>query len=70
MTSPQFADLSAVSYKDIPDAGKTNSPASVYNSNYDISVNVKSEANPEEIAKTVVMQIRRAEDRRIKGNRI
>lgn len=40
---------------------------SVYN--YNLSVNVKSEANPNEIAKTVMTQIRQVDSMRLRGNR-
>jgi hypothetical protein len=37
--------------------------------NYNISLNVKSEANADEIAKTVMTQIKRIDSQRIRGNR-
>jgi len=40
---------------------------SVYN--YNLSVNVKSGANPDEIARTVMTQIRQIDSQRIRGNR-
>jgi hypothetical protein len=48
--------------------GDNPSSSSVYN--YNLSVNVKSDANPNEIAKTVMMQIKQIDSQRIKGNRI
>jgi TP901 family phage tail tape measure protein len=42
---------------------------SVYNNNYNISVNVKSDANANEIARTVMMQIKNIDDQRVRGNR-
>jgi len=44
--------------------------SSVYNSNYEINVNVKSESNPDEIANTVIKHIKRIDSQRIRGNRI
>jgi hypothetical protein len=41
---------------------------SVYN--YDINVNVKSNANADEIARTVISQIRQIDSQRIRGNRL
>jgi hypothetical protein len=40
---------------------------SVYN--YNLSVNVKSDANPDDIARTVMTQIRQIDSQRIRGNR-
>jgi hypothetical protein len=37
--------------------------------NYNLVVNVKSEANPEKIAQTVMQQIKRVDSQRVKGNR-
>jgi hypothetical protein len=48
--------------------GDNPSSSSVYN--YNLSVNVKSDANPNEIARTVMMQIKQIDSQRIKGNRI
>ena len=48
--------------------GENPSSSSVYN--YNLSVNVKSDANPNEIARTVMMQIKQIDSQRIKGNRI
>lgn len=45
----------------------TYNDGSVYN--YNLSVNVKSEANPDEIAQTVITQIKRIEGQRVRGNR-
>ena len=41
---------------------------SVYN--YDVNVNVRSDANPQEIAQAVMTQIRNIDSQRIRGNRI
>jgi hypothetical protein len=43
------------------------SGGSVYN--YNMSVNVRSDANPDEIARTVMTQIKRVDAQRIRGNR-
>jgi hypothetical protein len=40
---------------------------SVYN--YSVSVNVKSDANPDEIARAVMMQIKQVDGQKIRGNR-
>jgi TP901 family phage tail tape measure protein len=66
---PSF-DSAPMSRSDVIGKVQENNSGSVYNNNYDVYVNVKSESNPEEIAKTVIKQIRRAEDRKIRGNRI
>ena len=49
-----------------------NSGASVGDSvyNYNLSVNVKSDANPNEIAKTVIAQIKQIDSQRMRGARI
>jgi hypothetical protein len=49
---------------------KGNNPLSSSVYNYNLSVNVKSDANPNEIARTVMMQIKQIDSQRIKGNRI
>jgi uncharacterized protein (DUF885 family) len=41
---------------------------SVYN--YSVSVNVASDANPDEIARVVMKQIKQVDSQRIKGNRL
>jgi hypothetical protein len=41
---------------------------SVYN--YSVSVNVKSDANPDEIANSVMTQIKQIESRRLRGVRL
>jgi hypothetical protein len=41
---------------------------SVYN--YSINVNVKSDSNPDEIAKTVIAQIKGIDAQKIRGNRL
>jgi len=41
-----------------------------YNNSYQINVNVKSDANPEDIARTVVQNIKRVDSQRVRGNRI
>jgi len=45
----------------------TYSGDSVYN--YDVSVNVQTDANPDQIARAVIGQIRQIESQRIRGNR-
>jgi hypothetical protein len=45
----------------------TYNDGSVYN--YNLSVNVKSESNPDQIARTVIDQIKRIDSQRIRGNR-
>jgi hypothetical protein len=44
------------------------SSSSVYN-NYSVSINVKSDSNPDQIARTVIDQIKRIDSQRIRGNR-
>ena len=44
------------------------SGGSVYN--YNLAVNVRSEADPNRIAKTVMKQIQRVDSQRVRGNRI
>jgi hypothetical protein len=48
----------------------TYDSSSVYNSTYSINVNVKSDSNPDQIARTVVDQIRNIDAQRIRGNRL
>jgi TP901 family phage tail tape measure protein len=43
--------------------------SSVYNNNYSVSVNVRSDANPNEIARSVITQIKQIDSQRIRGNR-
>jgi hypothetical protein len=38
--------------------------------NYNLSVNVKSDANPNDIARVVMAQIRQVDSQRIRGQRI
>jgi hypothetical protein len=47
--------------------GQAQTGSSVYN--YSVSVNVKSDANPNEIARTVMDSIRRVESQKVRGNR-
>lgn len=53
--------------KAINSGSKTSTSDSVYN--YNLSVNVKSDANPDDIARTVMTQIRQIDAQRIRGNR-
>jgi hypothetical protein len=46
----------------------TYSGGSVYN--YNLSVNVKSNADPEKIARTVIAQIKQVDNQRIRGNKL
>lgn len=48
--------------------GSTSLGNSVYN--YNLSVNVKSDANPDQIAQAVMTQIRSIDSQRIRGSRI
>ena len=43
-------------------------PSKVYN--YNLNVNVKSDANPDDIARTVITQIRQIDSQRIRGQRV
>ena len=45
----------------------TSAGDSVYN--YNLSINVKSDSNPDDIARTVMAQIRQVDSQRIRGNR-
>ncbi len=47
----------------------TFSGGSVYNS-YEVNLNVKSDANPDQIARVVMTQIKQIDSQRIRGNRI
>jgi hypothetical protein len=40
---------------------------SVYNNTYEINVNVRSESNPEEIARTVLSRIKQVDNQRVRG---
>jgi hypothetical protein len=46
----------------------TYSGGSVYN--YNLSVNVKSESDPNRIARTVIAQIKQVDNQRIRGNKL
>jgi hypothetical protein len=69
VTAPEFntSDLQKMSNM-VP--GNTTPANSVYNNTYSISVNVKSEANPEQIARTVIGQIKSVDSQRIRGSRL
>ena len=62
----------AVQAHGIDNMKKINNGDSVSDSvyNYSISVNVKSDANPDEIARVVMTQIKSVESQKIRGNRI
>jgi len=47
---------------------KTSDSNSVYN--YSLTVNAKSDASPDDIARTVISQIKQIEGQRIRGNRL
>jgi hypothetical protein len=47
---------------------KTSDDNSVYT--YNLNVNVKSDANPDDIARTVIAQIRQIDNQRVRGNRL
>ena len=47
----------------------TAGDTSVYNNTYSINVNVKSDANPDQIARAVMTQIKQVDAQRIRGNR-
>jgi len=65
-SAPRYeASISGSSSPKISDS-KNNSV--MYN-NYSVSINVKSESNPDQIAKTVIDQIKRVDSQRIRGNR-
>lgn len=61
----------AVNHTGLDNMKAINSGASLGNSvyNYNLSVNVKSDANPDDIARTVMTQIRQIDSQRIRGNR-
>jgi TP901 family phage tail tape measure protein len=48
---------------------QTLAQSSVYNNEYSISVNVKSDSNPDQIAKTVIAQIKQIDSQKLRGNR-
>jgi hypothetical protein len=47
--------------------GMADSSSSVYN--YSVNVSVKSDANPDQIAQSVMRQIKQIDSQRIRGNR-
>ena len=51
------------------DTNSTTTGNSVYNNTYSINVNVKSDANPDQIARAVMTQIKQVDAQRIRGNR-
>jgi HEPN domain-containing protein len=80
-----FANLNSTIYNkkpkfSTPEYGMSKQEASIksddssksqvmYNNNYSVSVNVKSDSNPDQIARTVIDQIKRIDSQRIRGNR-
>jgi predicted phage tail protein len=62
----------AVNNAGIDNMKAINSGASIGDSvyNYQVSVNVKSDSNPDEIARVVMGQIKQVESKRLRGNRI
>jgi TP901 family phage tail tape measure protein len=80
-----FADLNSTIYNKRPDLSapsyrvpsmeaqikSEDSPKSqvMYNNNYSVSINVKSDSNADQIARTVIDQIKRIDSQRIRGNR-
>ena len=67
LTSPTFSTPSSMySSKNL----ETKGGEVMYNNSYQINVNVKSEANPDQIAKTVMNNIKRIDSQRIRSNRL
>ena len=67
LTSPTFSTPSSMySSKNL----ETKGGEVLYNNSYQINVNVKSEANPDQIAKTVMNNIKRIDSQRIRSNRL
>jgi len=66
VSAPSF-NTSNMSTTGVKTSDKDTKPV-VYN-NYSVSVNVKSEADPDRIARTVTDQIKRVESQKIRGNR-
>jgi len=65
---PTFENAGGASYSNKATAQKSGV---MYNSNnYAINVNVKSEANPDQIARTVMNNIKRIDSQRIRSNRL
>ena len=48
-------------------SGLADTSSSVYN--YSVNVSVKSDANPDQIAQSVIKQIKQIDSQRIRGNR-
>lgn len=51
------------------ESNETEKSPVMYNNNYSVSINVKSDSNPDQIARTVIDQIKRIDSQRIRGNR-
>jgi hypothetical protein len=74
MNKPMFGPkLGMPTTKDIK-LGESKTPSMlssnpVYNNMYTVSVNVKSDSNPDTIAQAVIGQIRQIDSRQIRGNR-
>jgi TP901 family phage tail tape measure protein len=67
LSSPSFSMPKA---KDLSVNSDDPSKSQVmYNNNYSVSVNVKSDSNADQIARTVIDQIKRIDSQRIRGNR-
>jgi hypothetical protein len=69
LSGPTF-DMAGLESPSSSVSSSTKSASSVYNNSYSISVNVKSESDPDQIARTVVDQINRVDSQRIRGNRL
>ena len=68
LTSPSF-NISDASKLGVSSEKQKDYSGSVYNNTYSINVSVKSDANPNEIARTVMAQIKQVDAQRIRGNR-
>jgi hypothetical protein len=66
LSAPSYS-VSSPSYKETSKDAEKNQV--MYNNSYSISINVKSESNPDQIAKTVIDQIKRVDSQKVRGNR-
>ena len=71
LTAPQWNLMSTAVDKISSLSGNTgqDGASSVYNNTYSINVNVNSDANPDQIARAVMTQIKQVDAQRIRGNR-
>jgi len=69
ITKPAVAAFGASKLASINNGKYNESSMYTSNNSYSINVNVKSDSNPDQIAKTVIAQIKQIDSQRLRGNR-